>query len=281
MNWKRLLRMRRLRALGPVSGKEEWKLLPRGRRLWWERILLEGAILVLPAALVLFVPNLAGRLRSGVHDPYRLSIIEKKVVLPEGPPPEPMPVPEPPDIEEKKEAKKRPVCNEEEEQEKEEPEEPEEEKKDDFNPYGMDEGSLAKGPGSGFAVPVGDSLMGKPGERKMEKKVEPPAPSFPPKKNRPKVYDEGQVTKQPRCLEKALPRYTDRALDGNIVGKVVLMVLFDERGEAKSIEIMSGPGYGLEESCVEAVKKSKYSPAILDGKPVPCKMKITFNFTLE
>jgi protein TonB len=281
MNWKRLLRIRRLRSLGSFSKDGEWKALPMEKRPWWERILVEGTVFVLPAAFVLFVPRIAGQLRSGVHDPYRVSIIEKQIVMPEEPPPEPMPAPESPKSDEKNETKKRAAVEKKDEQEEKEPEEPEEEKKDDFNPYGIDEGSLAEGPGYGFAVPVGETLMGKPGDRTMEKEKEPTPPPLLQKKKKPKFYDEKQVTAKPKCLKKVRPEYTDRALDWNIEGKVVLMVLFDEKGEVKSVEIISGPGYGLEEACVASVKKSKYNPATLDGKPVPCKMKITFNFKLE
>jgi TonB family protein len=282
MNLRRLLRMRRLRALGPTPGKGEWKPLVRPEGSRWEKIARQCTLFGMPAMALLLVPTLAGKLTSMTHDDCKISIVEKEINLPREPPPDPA---FPEALPEKKEQKPEPKKIKEKAEETKPDEEPQEkdEKEADEKSYGIDENSLTEGPGSGLAVPVGGSLMGAPGEKKPEKKPEPvPPPPPPPKKNKePSIYSAEQVTQEPRCLKKVPPEYPDKALDENVEGKVVLMVVFDREGKVKSIEALSKLGRGLEDACMEAVKKSKYAPAVLNDRPVPCKMKMTFNFKLQ
>lgn len=41
---------------------------------------------------------------------------------------------------------------------------------------------------------------------------------------------------------------------------------------------MRGPGFGLNEKAVEAVKKYRFKPAIRDGKSVPCEVYVAILF---
>jgi protein TonB len=64
-------------------------------------------------------------------------------------------------------------------------------------------------------------------------------------------------------------------------GKVVLRLTLNEKGELVNIEIIEGAPYGFTESAIEAVKKSRFSPAIKNGKPIACRAILPVRFVLK
>lgn len=85
--------------------------------------------------------------------------------------------------------------------------------------------------------------------------------------------------KRPQALNAPLPNYTEEARNKNIQGVVKAKIFVDERGEVKSILLISRLGYGLDEEAVMAVRKLKFTPATKDGKPTPHWMEIQIEFS--
>ncbi len=250
-----------------------WMPQPR-----WERWLLLGMLLALPATCVALAPALTSSLRDVPYEEYQVAIIEKVVKVheePPPPPPEEVTRPETPP----ERSTKKPVERVEREPEEPPPEPDESESDETPEAFGIDKGSTVDGPGSGFALNVGDSLMVDPDRPAAAKKNEPPPP--PPPLPKPKVYSIKQVTTKPKVSHKVSPGYTDAALEKDVEGRVILEIVIGMDGEVTSIKVASGLGHGLDEACIEAVKQSRYEPATVDGKPVICKLKIPFKFELE
>lgn len=85
----------------------------------------------------------------------------------------------------------------------------------------------------------------------------------------------------PSFRNKITPVYPLLAKKLGKVGEVVLLLSIDEKGNLKEIEVLKSDGYGFVESAIDALKKSKYNPAFLDGRPVSSKAKLTIKFVLK
>jgi len=62
---------------------------------------------------------------------------------------------------------------------------------------------------------------------------------------------------------------------------VVLSVVVTVDGNATNIKVVKGPGLGLDEKAIEAVRKWKLKPAMKDGKPVNAQVPIMITFRLH
>ena len=85
----------------------------------------------------------------------------------------------------------------------------------------------------------------------------------------------------PVCLYCPIPQYSDEARKAKYQGTVVLQVTITTDGRAVNISVVKGPGLGLEEKAIEAVKGWKFKPAVgPNGKPVPTIVPIEVTFRL-
>lgn len=85
----------------------------------------------------------------------------------------------------------------------------------------------------------------------------------------------------PVCLYCPIPQYSDEARKAKYQGTVVLQVTITTDGRAINISIVKGPGLGLEEKAIEAVKGWKFKPAVGPaGKPVATIVPIEVTFRL-
>ncbi|WP_353683809.1 energy transducer TonB [Thermodesulfovibrio sp. 3907-1M] len=89
------------------------------------------------------------------------------------------------------------------------------------------------------------------------------------------------TTYGPKFLYREIPVYPQIARRLGKEGKVVLRLTINEKGELLNVEVIEGAPYGFTESAVEAVKKSKFSPAIKNGKPVACRAILPVRFVLK
>jgi TonB family protein len=88
-------------------------------------------------------------------------------------------------------------------------------------------------------------------------------------------------TSNPSCTSCPTPMYTDKARKAKYQGVVVLLVTVSAEGRAKNISVVKGPGLGLEENSIEAVKRWKFKPARdTDGNPVDSFVPIEVTFRL-
>jgi periplasmic protein TonB len=85
----------------------------------------------------------------------------------------------------------------------------------------------------------------------------------------------------PVCLYCPIPQYSDEARKAKYQGTVVLQVTITTDGKAIGISVVKGPGLGLEEKAIEAVKGWKFKPAVgPSGKPVATIVPIEVTFRL-
>jgi TonB family protein len=89
----------------------------------------------------------------------------------------------------------------------------------------------------------------------------------------------GSIT-APVLLWKIEPEYTDEARRARIQGTVVLHIEVDTRGQAQNITVRQGLGLGLDERAIEAVRRWRFRPGYVNGKPSVTAAMVQVNFRL-
>lgn len=85
----------------------------------------------------------------------------------------------------------------------------------------------------------------------------------------------------PACVYCPDPKYSEEARKAKYQGTVVLQAIITADGRAIEIQVVKGPGLGLEEKAVEAVKQWRFKPALgPGGKPVSVIVPIEVTFRL-
>ncbi|HWB86287.1 MAG TPA: energy transducer TonB [Bryobacteraceae bacterium] len=94
------------------------------------------------------------------------------------------------------------------------------------------------------------------------------------------VYRVGGGVSPPQLVYKVEPEYSEEARKAKYQGTVVLYVEVDPAGHAINMRVLRSLGLGLDEKAMEAVKKWKFKPGYLNGKPVTVAATIEVNFRL-
>ena len=88
-------------------------------------------------------------------------------------------------------------------------------------------------------------------------------------------------TSLPSCIYCPDPDYSPEARKAGWQGTVVLDVVVTAAGTVEKIIPIKGPGLGLEEKAVDAVRKWRLKPALdVDGRPVAVRIPIEITFRL-
>ncbi|WP_374075927.1 energy transducer TonB [Bdellovibrio bacteriovorus] len=90
----------------------------------------------------------------------------------------------------------------------------------------------------------------------------------------------GEVTRFPKVSKEVKASYPVEAKKAGVDGPVVLDVLIDRTGKVREVKIVSGPGFGLNESAIEALKKFEFQPAQKGAESVAVKIRYTYRFKL-
>jgi protein TonB len=77
------------------------------------------------------------------------------------------------------------------------------------------------------------------------------------------------------------PQYTEIARKARIQGVVIVQAIVTKEGDVQDVKVLKGLPMGLDAAAAEAVKKWKFKPATLNGKPVDVYYNLTVNFTLQ
>jgi TonB family protein len=80
-----------------------------------------------------------------------------------------------------------------------------------------------------------------------------------------------------RLIHAMLPSYPQIARANRVAGDVTLDALVDEAGSVQDVKILAGPLL-LREAAKEALRRWKYEPARLDGKPTAMHLTVTVKF---
>ncbi len=89
------------------------------------------------------------------------------------------------------------------------------------------------------------------------------------------------VSEMPKLKSEVRIPYPDEAKKKNIEGVVLMDLLIDENGQVRQATLVEGPGYGLNEAALSAIKKFEFIPAKVDGKSVAVKIRYGYRFVLQ
>ncbi len=97
-----------------------------------------------------------------------------------------------------------------------------------------------------------------------------------------KIYDVDFGTATgPKFLHREMPVYPLMARKFGREGRVLLRLTIDEKGGLENVEVVESACCGFTESAIEAVKKSTYLPAVINGKPQRVKALLSIRFNLK
>lgn len=90
-----------------------------------------------------------------------------------------------------------------------------------------------------------------------------------------------EVTRLPKVLKEVKAAYPASAKQAQIAGAVVLDIVIAQDGKVREVRLIQGPGHGLNESAMEALKQFQFSPAYKDNAAVAVKIRYTYRFKLD
>ncbi len=126
----------------------------------------------------------------------------------------------------------------------------------------------------GFAAPVGNTVYGKTSNKAV-------APEEVKAYAAPKYMPAYQVDSAPSLVGECPGIYTEEAKRLGIEGSVLLSVLIDIDGVVKTVKVIRGLGYGLDEAAQAQLRKCKFEPARKGGEAVSTEIKYNFRFLLD
>lgn len=118
----------------------------------------------------------------------------------------------------------------------------------------------------------GGQLGGQVGGTGTEPAPAPPAPSGP-------VRVGGNV-KAPIVVHREDPEYTEVARRARVGGVVVVEAIIDRNGNVDKVTVVKGLPMGLSDSAVAAVRRWKFKPGTMGGRPVDVIFNLTVVFRL-
>jgi len=86
------------------------------------------------------------------------------------------------------------------------------------------------------------------------------------------IKNEAPFSKYPEAL------YTEAAQQALVKGTVRLLVTLSTDGKVQNILVLKSLGYGLTESAINAARKIKFVPAVMDGRRVSVVATLEYNF---
>jgi len=94
------------------------------------------------------------------------------------------------------------------------------------------------------------------------------------------VYRVGAAVQRPQLLDKIIPDYPEIARRARLECVVIMEARIDRQGNVVDLKVLRPCGLGLTESAVKAVRKWKYAPTMVNGRPVEVVLTATVTFQL-
>jgi TonB family protein len=141
-------------------------------------------------------------------------------------------------------------------------------------------------------VPIPDPTPDEPEPIRLEEEIEPEIdlpdtdivfgiPEGPPPVEPTGPIRVGGDVKAPDKIYSPSPQYTEIARKARITGVVIVEAIIDKQGNVTNVKILKGLPMGLDQAAVDAVKRWRFEPATLNGKPVAVIYNLTINFQLQ
>jgi len=93
--------------------------------------------------------------------------------------------------------------------------------------------------------------------------------------------DEFLVTAMPRLVGDRRVPYPPEAKKAGIQGSVVFDLLIDDQGRVREAKLVQGPGFGLNEAALQAVRELRFEPARVQERSVAVRIRYAYRFVLE
>ena len=106
-----------------------------------------------------------------------------------------------------------------------------------------------------------------------------PTPSVSPI-DTPKIYTRREVDQPVTISSKPQPSYTEEARKNQVIGTVVLRVVFGADGSIGTVSVVRGLPNGLSEQAIVAARRIKFVPAQKNGLAVSTVVQLEYNFNL-
>jgi TonB family protein len=90
-----------------------------------------------------------------------------------------------------------------------------------------------------------------------------------------------KLTRPPRLLQFVQATYPPSAAKRALQGTVKLLIDLDAAGKVTRIEQLSAPDPALFRAAEQAIKKFRFAPAEVDGKPAAIRLQYSYHFVLE
>jgi periplasmic protein TonB len=94
------------------------------------------------------------------------------------------------------------------------------------------------------------------------------------------VYKVGGGVTAPELIYDPDPEFSDEARRAKYQGVCVVSLIVDAQGNPQRVQVIRHLGMGLDEKAMEAVRRYKFKPATLQGRPVPVEVNIEVNFRI-
>jgi protein TonB len=95
----------------------------------------------------------------------------------------------------------------------------------------------------------------------------------------PQIYRVGSGVSQPIVIHREQPLYPQLALRAHMQGSVTVQCIVNRSGEIRDVRVVHSTFGAFEQSAVEAVRRWRFTPGMLAGKPVDTIFELTVNFT--
>ena len=95
------------------------------------------------------------------------------------------------------------------------------------------------------------------------------------------IHKVGGDVRPPVLVRKVEPKYPEKSRADKKSGIVALQVMVDEQGSVRNPVVVRHSEPEFESAALEAVRQWAYSPATLNGKPVPVYLTVSFSFNVR
>jgi protein TonB len=93
------------------------------------------------------------------------------------------------------------------------------------------------------------------------------------------IYRVGSGVSQPIVIHREQPLYPAIALRGHMQGSVTVQCIVNRSGEIRDVEVVHSTFGAFDEAAINAVRRWRFTPGMLGGKPVDTIFELTVNFS--